>query len=86
MPDIDPNTHWRDSARPVKFFVWDGRAVFPLLLLLFFPNLWTLIFCVVLITFFSILNRFGFTPLIFFRWLRSTLAGPHKTARPWWMT
>lgn len=83
---IDPNTHWRDSARPVKFFALDGRAVFPFILFLFYPTLWTLGIAVGLMIFFSILNRFGFTPIVFLRWARSMLAGPHKTARPWWLT
>ena len=83
---FDANTHWRDSARPVKFFIWDGRAVFPLVIMLFYPTLWTFGISVALMFFFSILNRYGFTPIIFLRWFRSLIAGPHKTARPWWLT
>lgn len=84
MRDIDPNTHWRDSARPVKFFVWDGRAVFPFVLMLFYPTWWTFGISFFLMFFLSILNRYGFTPRVFFRWLRNLLGGSHKTARPWW--
>lgn len=79
------DSHWRDSARPVKFFMWDGRAAFPVLIFILHMALWTLITALALIAFFSMLNRYGFTPMVFFRWLRSAIAGSHKTAIPWWM-
>ena len=82
---INADAHWRDSARPVKFFVWDGRAAFPVVIFLMHMTLWTLGITLFLITFFSILNRYGFTPIIFFRWFRSFLAGPRKMAVPFWM-
>lgn len=84
MP-VNVQAHWRDSARPVRFFIWDGRAVFPVVLLLIHIALWTVILTVVLIGFFSMLNRYGFTPIVFFRWTRSVIAGPRKMAVPWWM-
>lgn len=83
---VNADAHWRDSARPVKFFIWDGRAVFPVLIFILHIAWWTLILTVVLIVFFSILNKFGFTPMVFFRWLRSTIAGPRKFSVPWWMS
>ena len=82
---LNMNAHWRDSARPIKFFIWDGRAVFPVLILILHIALWTFILTVVLISFFTLLNRFGFTPSVFGRWIRSTIAGPRKSAVPWWM-
>lgn len=83
MPET--RVHWRDSARPIRFFIWDFRAAFPMLLFLLHIKLWT--FCVALLGmgFFTILNRYGFSPIVFLRWLRSTLAGPRKTSMPWWM-
>ena len=82
---INMNAHWRDSARPVKFFIWDGRAVFPVVLLVLHISLWTFGITIALIFFFSILNRYGFTPIVFGRWIRSLIAGPRKLALPWWM-
>lgn len=82
---IDANAHWRDSARPVKFFMWDGRAAFPVVIFLMHMVLWTFILVIVLIMFFSIISRYGFTPIVFFRWFRTTLAGPRKVSVPWWM-
>lgn len=76
--------HWRDSARSVRFFIIDYRATFPLLILLFHIRLWTFFFAIIATVFFSMLERFGFTPGVFLRWLRSYLAGPRKIAQPWW--
>lgn len=77
--------HWRDSARPVKFFIWDGKAVFPILLFFLHMKLWTLIVALLAVSFFTIINRYGFTPMVFLRWLRATVAGPRKMSIPWWM-
>lgn len=82
---VNADAHWRDSARPVKFFIWDGRAVFPVVLLLIHIAIWTIALTIALIAFFSLLNRYGFTPIVFLRWLRCTVAGPRKMAVPWWM-
>lgn len=82
---VNEDAHWRDSARPMKFFIWDARAAIPMLLVMLHPQWWTLIAAIVAMTFFSLLNRYGFTPMVFLRWLRSTIAGPRKLAVPWWM-
>ena len=83
---LNADAHWRDSARPVKFFMWDGRAAFPVVIFILHISWWTLGLTIVLIAFFSILNRYGFTPMVFFKWARSAIAGPRKMAIPWWMT
>lgn len=82
---INPDSHWRDSARPIKFFIWDGKAVFPMVLFLLYIRWWTFFLALFAMLFFSILNRFGFTPIVFFRRLRGWLTGPRKMAVPWWM-
>ena len=76
--------HWRDSARPVRFWIVDFRATFPLLIFLLHIRLWTFIFAVATTLFFATLERFGFTVAVFMRWLRSYIAGPRKIAQPWW--
>jgi intracellular multiplication protein IcmT len=85
MPQINPNAHWRDSAREVKFFVWDAKAVFPFVLFLMHITWWTFGIAFFVMFFFTILNRFGFSIEVFGRWLRSLLAGRRKIAIPWWM-
>lgn len=83
---INPDAHWRDSARHIRFFIWDGNAVFPVVIFLMHIRLWTFILAIALIAFFSLLNRYGFTPIVFWRWFRNTLAGNHKMSIPWWMS
>lgn len=83
MASLD-QVHWRDSARRLKFFIWDGNASFPMLVFLVHMRLWTFIFAIVTMVFFTILNRYGFSPKVFMRWLRSFLAGPRKESTPWW--
>lgn len=82
---VNTEAHWRDTARSIKFFFLDGKAVFPLVLVLMYWRLWTVIVAVLSTIFFTILNRYGFTPIVFFRWLRSVIAGKRKISIPWWM-
>jgi intracellular multiplication protein IcmT len=76
--------HWRDSARNVRLWLVDYRACFPLLIFIFHIS-WITFFIVILsITFFGTLEHFGFTVVVFARWLRSLIAGPRKVAQPVW--
>ncbi len=76
--------HWRDSARNVRFWMVDYRACFPLLIFLFHITWATFAFAIITITFFGLLERYGFTVAVFLRWLRSFIAGPRKIAQPKW--
>ncbi len=76
--------HWRDSARSVRLFFLDFRACFPLLILLFHIRWWTFILAVVATIFFTALERYGFSLVIFLRWFRAFIAGNRKIAQPWW--
>lgn len=76
--------HWRDSARSVRLFFLDFRACFPLLILLFHIRWWTFILAVVATVFFTAIERYGFTLMVFLRWLRAFIAGNRKIAQPWW--
>jgi len=78
------SAHWRDSARPAKFFFIDASAAFPFILFLIHIKLWTFVLAVVIMTFFTLLSHYGFTALVFSRILKTILAGPRKIAIPWW--
>lgn len=78
------SAHWRDSARPVKFFFVDVVAAFPLVLFLLNIAWWTFILSIVTTAFFTILGRYGFTIPVFGRWLQGFLGGSRKHAIPWW--
>ena len=81
---IRDDAHWRDSARTAKFFIVDSRAAFPLIFFLLHIRWWTLSVAIVAMLFFALLERYGFTVVVFFRWLRGALAGPNKSAVAWW--
>lgn len=81
---FSPSAHWRDTARATRFFIIDYRAAFPLLLFLLHIRIWTLVVAVIVTIFLATLARYGFTVVVFKRWLRSMLAGPRKVATPWW--
>ncbi len=84
MARVKTEAHWRDSARNPRFFLIDARAAFPLLLFLLHIRIWTAVVALLAMTFFGLLERYGFSPVVFLRWLRNVLAGPHKVAIPWW--
>ena len=75
--------HWRDSARSARFFMVDARAAFPIFLFLMHIRIWTGVVVIASGVFFGILEHFGFTVPVFFRWLRTVLAGQIKSSRPW---
>lgn len=75
---------WRDSARVPRFFVIDANAALPLVILLVHIRTWTFILAITTMAFFGVLERFQFTVPIFVRWVRSTLAGKVRVARPAW--
>ncbi len=78
------STHWRDSARIPRFYFMDAFAAFPLLLFLLHIKLYTFLIAIGFTLFFIVLEKFKFTVPVFFRWVRSTLAGPLRIAKPWW--
>ncbi len=82
--NFSQNSHWRDTARPARFFLIDYRAALPLLLFLLHIRWWTFFLTVGVTLFLAVLERYGFTVSVFIRWFRSTLAGPRRYARPWW--
>lgn len=84
MAGFTSDTHWRDSARQPRFFMVDARAAFPLVVFLLHISVWTFVMAMVAMLFFSMIERFGFSLTVFFRWSRSFIAGPYKMSSPWW--
>jgi len=79
-----PDAHWRDSARPARFFFVDYRAAFPLVFCLLHIRLWSIGLAVGTVLFLATLERYGFTLVVFGRWLRAFMAGSHRMSQPWW--
>jgi hypothetical protein len=59
----------------------DARIVFPLLLLLFFPTMITLVISLISIAILVLVNFKGFTFMVLIRWLRGKIIGRVRTAR-----
>ena len=78
------SAHWRDSARPAMFFFMDAKAALPFLGFLLHIKWWTFMCAAIVMTFFTILSRYGYSVEIFFRILKTTIAGSRKIAIPWW--
>jgi intracellular multiplication protein IcmT len=85
MANYGGGAHWRDSARSPRFFMIDARASFFILFFLVHIQMWTGILALVNIVFFSIIEHYGFSIPVFFRWLRLNIAGPIKLSQPWWI-
>lgn len=86
MDNLVPTASWRDSARSTRLWIFNSSTTFPLLLWLFNIKRWTFILALLVMAFFFIIEYYGFTPAIFGRFLRSSLAGKRRIARPWWLT
>ncbi len=84
MATFSASAHWRDSARNPRFFMVDARAAFPIFLFLMHIRIWTGLLVIVSAIFFGILEHYGFTVPVFLRWIRGFIAGPVKSAQPWW--
>ncbi|NBW56992.1 phosphoesterase [bacterium] len=81
---IDPATHWRDSARPARFFIVDANIIYPILLFLFNISYRTLIILGVSFVFFLTLDRVGFTVKKTIRYLKVQISGKIRYRRGWW--
>ena len=77
------NWHWRNSMRPVRFFMMDARAAIPFLVLLVYFRLVTLIIAGLSTMVFVALEKRGLTFPSALRNFRSWLLGP---SRPAWIS
>lgn len=79
------DSSWRDSARSPKLWIFDARASFPLLLMSFHITWGTFAFAILATMFFTMLNKYGFSLPVFYRYVKSNLAGPRKLSQPRWL-
>lgn len=85
MANFHEGTHWRDTARPVKLWIFNSSATFPIVISLFHIRMWTIGLALTVVVGLTILEYYGFTVPVFLRYIRSTLAGKRRLATPWWM-
>lgn len=74
--------HWRNTMKPVRFFMFDARAGFFVVLLLVHARLWTFFLLLMVLAFFYILERKGLSFSAALRAMRVWVIGP---ARPAWI-
>jgi intracellular multiplication protein IcmT len=75
---------WRDTARPVKVWLLDARACFPVLLFVVYWSWTTFFIALFSIIFFSVITWAGLTVPTMFRLLRRLFVGPLRPAIPSW--
>lgn len=78
-----PN-EWRHSALPARFFFFDARAAVGFAIFMLHWSLITFEFAVVMFVLFGVLERWGFSVAVAWRWLRSRLAGGLRPSVSWW--
>lgn len=68
---------WRDSGRITRFFFIDGRALFPLLFVLYRPSHFKFMVSIPIIIFLSIIEYYGLTLPVTIRFLKRSFAGKY---------
>ena len=86
MKEPKSTAAWRDTGRTVKFAFVNARVLAPLIFMII-PGLpWVVILALLAISIFlAVLDYFKITPVVFFRMLRTKIAGPMKIVRQVWM-
>ena len=74
--------HWRNSMKTVRFFIFDARAGFFVVLVLVHARLWTLVLALSVMTVFWLFERKSLTFPAALRSIRVWLIGTH---RPGWI-
>jgi len=78
----DGNWHWRNTMKTVRFFIFDARAGFFVVLVLVHARLWTLMLAIGVMTVFYLLER---KSLSFPAALRSARVWIIGSRRPAWI-
>ncbi|MFH1158400.1 MAG: IcmT/TraK family protein [Pseudomonadota bacterium] len=72
--------HWRNTMKPARFFILDGRAVFFVALFLVHARLWTIYLLIGVAVIFWILERRGLSFASALRALRLWFIGANRPA------
>lgn len=74
----------RDASRTPLLMGLDAKWVLMVIPTLFFINIWTILYDLVVIIFFIVLKSKGIEIGFAYRRLRSKIRGPKVDSRPWW--
>lgn len=72
--------HWRNTARPARFFMMDARACLVVLLFLIHVRLWTLLLMMGVFIVCTIIERYGMTLPVTLRRIRVFFIGYRRPA------
>jgi intracellular multiplication protein IcmT len=72
--------HWRNTMKPVRFFQFDARAGFFIILVLMHARIWTVALMIGVLFIFWILERKGLSFAAAMRALRSWFIGNYRPA------
>lgn len=78
MSDVD--NHWRNSGKPIRFFIADARAFTATFFFLIHARLWTFILALVVIFLFWLMERRGLSFHSSLRGVRSWFLGARRPA------
>jgi intracellular multiplication protein IcmT len=81
---IDPATHWRDSARPARFFIVDANIIYPIMIFFFNINKKTSIFLILSFIFFFAMDRTNFNINRVIRYAKVCISGNMRYRKGWW--
>ena len=81
----NPNASWRDTARQPRLWIFNARALPPILVAMFHITYTTVGIAILCVIALQIMEYYGFTAPVFLRYLRSKAAGSRRVATPWWM-
>jgi intracellular multiplication protein IcmT len=75
---------WRNTGQPVRVFMLDGRACFPVIAAMMYWSWTTLYIAIGGLVFFGSISFFGLTVPAMIRLVRRWVAGRVRTAVPAW--
>jgi intracellular multiplication protein IcmT len=78
--DVVSTWHWRNTMKPVRFFQFDARAGFFIILVLIHARLWTFGLMITVNLIFWILERKGLSFAAAMRAARAWLVGAYRPA------
>lgn len=71
--------YWLHTARSITILGINGFIALPILGFLFYIRIWTFMMVIIIAVALVIMQRFGYTPIVAFRALRSRLGGKNVT-------
>jgi len=81
---MNPLAHWRDTARPAKFFIIDANIIWPIVIFVVAMSTRTLILLVLSAIFLLAIERVHFTIRKVVRYMFVFIVGPIRYRKGWW--